>query len=196
MDDRHNREVLGIGFRETFWHAEHLHDRALHGVLFDVHHLRLQASHLGGRHALLNAIAIGGRDTHADAAFGFAGTNHRKVEVDRLRRRIEAVRLGFDLGIEFVFREIVRKTDRLGLRQHRRHAEHDFLRADASLAERALQRDTHGLDVDHVAIGNGVAIQQFAGAFFQPEVVSACPDGQLHDLDARRPNIYADRSPA
>ncbi|MNY15496.1 hypothetical protein D3C86_1487100 [compost metagenome] len=196
MDDGDHGEILGVGLGQGGRHAEHLHDRALHGVLLDIHHLRLQASHFGRRYPLLHAIAVGGRHAHANPAFGLVGANHREVEIHRLGRRIEAVRLRFDLRIEFVLGQVVRKTDSLRFRQHGRHAKDNVLGTNTGLAKGSLQRDAHGLDVDDVAIGNGVAVQQFAGAFFQPEVVFARPNGQLHDLDAGRPDIHADRSPA
>ncbi|MNN20830.1 hypothetical protein D3C81_1341260 [compost metagenome] len=78
-------------------HAQHLHDRALHRVFLDIHDLGLEPGHLGRGHALLHAVAVGRRDAHPDTALGLAGADHGEVEVDRLRWRIEPVRLGLDL---------------------------------------------------------------------------------------------------
>ncbi|SOY60963.1 exported hypothetical protein [Cupriavidus phytorum] len=196
VDHRHHRQRARVGLGHLVRHAQHLHDRALHRVFLDIHHLRLEAGHFGRGHAFLHAVAVGRGNAHADAALGLAGADHGEVEVDRLRRRIEPVRLGFDLGIEFVFGQVVRQADRLRFGQHGGNAQHHVLGADAGLAERTPERDPDCLDVDDVAIGNGIAVQQFAGAFFQPVVLPAAPHRELDYLDTGRPDIHADRSPA
>ncbi len=106
------------------------------------------------------------------------------------------MRLGFHLDVKLVLGQVVRQADGLRFGQHRRHAEHHLLGADAGFAEGTLESDANGFDIDHVAIGNGITVQQFAGTFLQPIVVLATAHGQLDYLNAGRPDVNADRRTA